>query len=154
MSKSIYLASPYGFSEQQQRLLLPPIVDALTGLGLGVVEPFAHVENEIDMSESDWPYRVGQLCVRDVQSTDGIFAIVNGCPPDEGVMVELGIAIALDKPIFLFRDDFRKVSDTDMYPLNLMVFAGLPRVGWEDYFYTSVNEIGSLKKYLALWVRS
>jgi hypothetical protein len=33
MSHTIYLASPYGFSEQWKRLLLPEFVDALTALG-------------------------------------------------------------------------------------------------------------------------
>ena len=31
----------------------------------------------------------------DLKDSDGLFAIVNGSPPDEGVMVEVGIAIAL-----------------------------------------------------------
>ena len=37
--KKIYLASPYGFSEQQRRLLLPELVRALEALGLEVWEP-------------------------------------------------------------------------------------------------------------------
>ena len=59
--------------------------------------------------------------------------MVNGCPPDEGVMVELGLAIAGEKPVFLFRDDFRRCTDSEAYPLNLMVFTGLPETGWEAY---------------------
>ena len=42
-------------------------------------------------------------------------------------MIELGMAIALGKPTFLFRDDFRSVADTDEYPLNLMLFTGCRR---------------------------
>ena len=45
-------------------------------------------------------------------------------PPDEGVMVELGMAIALKKPTFLFRDDFRQTNDSELYPLSLMIFTG------------------------------
>ena len=45
-------------------------------------------------------------------------------------MVELGIAIALNKAVYLFRDDFRKSTDSEHYPLNLMFFVGLPKVGW------------------------
>ena len=82
---------------------------------------------------------------------DAIFAVVNGVPPDEGVMVELGIAIALQKPTFLFRDDFRRVTDSEEYPLNLMLFTGLPEQGWQDYYYTSVEQIGSPEKALARW---
>ena len=44
-------------------------------------------------------------------------------PPDEGAMVELGMAIALGKPTFIYRDDFRKCANCEDYPLNLMVGA-------------------------------
>ena len=40
MTRTIYLANPYGFSLQQKAALLPPIVDALESLGLEVWEPF------------------------------------------------------------------------------------------------------------------
>ena len=101
MKKIIYLASPYGFSAQQKELLLPPFVEALESLGAEVWEPFVR-NNQIDFSESGWAYRVGQADLKDVVKSDAIFAIVNGTPPDEGVMVELGAAIALNKKVFLF----------------------------------------------------
>jgi nucleoside 2-deoxyribosyltransferase len=153
LNKTIYLASPYGFSQQQKEKLLPVFVDKLTSLGAEVWEPFAR-NNQIDFSESGWAYRVGQADLSDVVNADAIFAIVNGTPPDEGVMVELGAAIALKKPTFLFRDDFRRCSDSERYPLNLMVFTGLPELGWEDSFYTSIDEIASPKKALAKWLQA
>ncbi len=66
---------------------------------------------------------------------DCIFAIVNGKPLDEGVMIELCIAIAFKKVILLLRDDYRNCSDndhyplnlSDHYPLNLMLFLGMPK---------------------------
>jgi nucleoside 2-deoxyribosyltransferase len=149
--KIIYLASPYGFSTQQKTLLLPPIVQALEDLGAEVWEPFER-NNQVDLSQPGWAYQVAQADLHDVKNCDGIFAIVNGTPPDEGVMVELGVAIALNKAIFLFRDDFRRCTDSEKYPLNLMLFAGLPEVGWENYFYTSVEEIGAPNKALRHWL--
>ncbi|MGA7952203.1 MAG: nucleoside 2-deoxyribosyltransferase [Gloeobacterales cyanobacterium] len=150
--KIIYLASPYGFSQQQKSLLLPPLIQALEDLGAEVWEPFAR-NNQIDFSQAGWAYRVAQADLQDVKNCDGIFAVVNGTPPDEGVMVELGIAIALNKTIFLFRDDFRRCTDSEQYPLNLMLFAGLPKVGWEDYYYTSVEELQSPIKALYGWLK-
>ncbi len=150
MAKTIYLANPYGFSEQQRSLLLPPIVAALEELGLEVWEPFAR-NNQVDFSQERWAYEVGQKDYSDVVECDAIFAVVNGVPPDEGVMVELGMAIALKKRTFLFRDDFRRASDSGYYPLNLMLFTGLPETGWQDYYYTSVSEITSPDKALARW---
>ncbi|MCY4108619.1 MAG: nucleoside 2-deoxyribosyltransferase [Chloroflexi bacterium] len=152
MKKTIYLANPYGFSAQQNATLLPPIVAALEELGLEVWEPFAR-NNQVDFTEAGWAYRIGQADFRDVAESDAIFAVVNGVPPDEGVMVELGMAIALGKPTFLFRDDFRRVVDSEEYPLNLMLFTGLPEDGWEDSFYTTVEEITAPEKALAKWAR-
>ena len=150
--KTIYLANPYGFSAQQKALLLPPIISKLESLGLEVWEPFER-NNQIDFAEKGWAYKVAQADVTDVRNADGIFAIVNGTPPDEGVMVELGVAIALNKAIFLFRDDFRRCSDSDEYPLNLMVFAGLPEQDWQRYWYTSVDDIDNPEMALAQWAQ-
>ena len=148
--KTVYLASPYGFSEQQRTLLLPQLVAALEGLGLEVWEPFSR-NNEVDRTQPDWAWRIGQADFEDVGEADAIFAVVNGAPPDEGVMVELGMAIALGKPTFLFRDDFRRVTDSEDYPLNLMLFTGLSREGWRDWYYESVEELGDPEKALSRW---
>ena len=151
--KTVYLANPYGFSEQQKSRLLPELIGALESLGLEVWEPFQR-NNQVDLSEPGWAHRIALADCQDVRDADAIFAVVNGTPPDEGVMVELGIAIALGKPTFLFRDDFRRVTDSEEYPLNLMLFAGLPERGWQDYYYTSVAEIGAPEKSLARWARN
>ena len=150
MPKTIYLANPYGFSAQQKELLLPPIASALENLGLEVWEPFTR-NNQVDFQQRGWAYRVAQADLHDAVQADAIFAVVNGVPPDEGVMVELGVAIALGKPTFLFRDDFRRATDSEEYPLNLMLFAGMPEDDWQDYYYTSVEEITDAAKALARW---
>ena len=152
MPRTIYLANPYGFSAQQRELLLPPLVAALEQLGLEVWEPFAR-NNQVDFSRAGSAYRVGQADCRDVAEADALLAVVNGLPPDEGVMVELGIAIALGKPTFLFRDDFRRATDSEEYPLNLMLFTGIPEENWQDYYYTSVAEITAPDKALYQWAK-
>ena len=152
-ARTIYLASPYGFSEQWKRLLLPEFIEALEALGLEVWEPFAR-NGQVNLAEPGWAYRVAQRDLQDVRDADALFAIVNGTPPDEGVMVELGAAIALGKPTFLFRDDFRRCTDSEQYPLNLMVFAGLPEREWQKYVYSDVSHINDPHKALARWARS
>lgn len=151
MSKTLYLANPYGFSAQQRQGPLQELVAALESMGAEVWEPFAR-NNQIDRTSPNWAYRIGQADLRDVREADGMFAVVNGCPPDEGVMVELGMAIAWGKPVFLFRDDFRRCTDSEGYPLNLMVFAGLPEIGWEACWYTSIEELADPDKALAQWL--
>ena len=152
VQRTIYLASPYGFSAQWKRLLLPEFIAALEGLGLEVWEPFAR-NGQVDVAQPGWAHQVAQRDLQDVRDADGLFAIVNGTPPDEGVMVELGAAIALGKPTFLFRDDFRRCTDSEDYPLNLMLFAGLPAQGWQDFVYTSLEEIVQYDKALYRWVQ-
>ena len=151
--RTIYLASPYGFSAQWKRLLLPEFIRALENLGLEVWEPFAR-NGQVNLAEPGWAYRVAQRDLQDVRDAEALFAIVHGTPPDEGVMVELGAAIALGKPTFLFRDDFRRCTDSEEYPLNLMLFAGLPEVEWSQYVYSDLSEISDPQKALARWAQS
>ena len=99
--KTIYLASPYGFSKQWSTRLLPEFVSALESLGTEVYEPFQR-NNQVDFSQPGWAHKVAIADLQDVKDSDAIFAIVNGTPPDEGVMVELGAAIALGKQLFYF----------------------------------------------------
>ena len=151
--KTIYLASPYGFSEQWRLKLLPEFVSKLDYMGARVLEPFNR-NSCVDFSISGWANKVASSNLRDLRDSDALFAIVNGSPPDEGVMVELGVAIALNKPTFLFRDDFRKCTDSDEYPLNLMIFTGIPYDSWNDYYYHSLDEIESESKALYRWLRN
>ena len=148
---TIYLASPYGFSAHWRSMLLPDFVEVLSALGLEVWEPFER-NGQVDLAQEGWAWRVAQADLQDVRDADAFLAIVNGTPPDEGVLLELGAAIALGKPIFLFRDDFRRCSDSEDYPLNLMVFSGLPQHGWQSYLYGSIAELADPSKALMRWV--
>ena len=149
--RTLYLANPYGFSAQQRDGPLRELTEALESIGAEVWEPFARTSG-IDPADPGWAHRIGRANLRDVREADGFFAVVNGCPPDEGVMVELGLAIAWEKPVFLFRDDFRRCTDSETYPLNLMLFIGLPETGWEASWYASVEELADPEKALARWL--
>lgn len=149
---TVYLANPYGFSAQQKETLLPQIVSVLESSGVEVWEPFERNNQKEILSKPGWAYKVGQSDFRDVRDSDATFAVVNGTPPDEGVAVEIGMAVALGKPTFLFRDDFRRVTDSEHYPLNLMLFTGMPEKNWRDYYYTSLDEIKSPEKAFVKWV--
>jgi len=152
-NKTLYLASPYGFSEHWRVKLLPDFVAKLEFMGASVWEPFSR-NSDTDFSTPGWANKVANSNLYDLRQADGLFAIVNGAPPDEGVMVELGIAIALGKPTFLFRDDFRKCTDSEEYPLNLMLFLGMPYDSWNDYFYSSMGEIDCEKKAIYKWLKN
>ena len=68
-------------------------------------------------------------------------------------MVELGLAIAWEKPVFLVRDDFRCCIDSEGYPLNRMLFTGLPEMGWDAYWYSSAQEIADPDKVPSRWLK-
>merc|ERR1712032_829246 len=125
----VYLASPLGFSKSMKARVLPELVHALEAVGVDVYEPFEeNMQSGLINKEDDaWAHRVARADAEAVRRCDAIFAVVNGVPPDEGVCVELGIAIALGKPTFLFRDDFRRACDSESFPCNLMLMAGLPQ---------------------------
>ena len=149
MKKKLYLANPYGFSKQTKKLLYE-FINIFNDLNIEVYEPFER-SHPLIQEESEWAYEVARSNFNDLKECDCIFAIVNGTPPDEGVMIELGIAIALKKEIFLFRDDFRNCSDSNEYPLNLMLFLGLPKDNWEKYYFVSLEDIKSNKKGFVEW---
>ena len=151
-NRTLYLANPYGFSPSMNAGPLAELVEALVRLGASVWEPFAAVEID-DREAPQWAWRIGQANLRAVGEADGLFAVVNGCPPDEGVMVELGLAIAWRKPVFLFRDDLRRCTDSEDYPLNLMLFTGYSAAGWRGCWYASVVELGDPGKGLVRWLR-
>ena len=151
MKKKLYLANPYGFSKQSKKLL-NEFINIFNDLNIEVFEPFERTKHIIQ-KDGVWAYDLAKSNFNDLKKCDSIFAIVNGSPPDEGVMIELGIAIALKKEIFLFRDDFRNCSDSNHYPLNLMLFLGLPKYNWEKYYFESIDDIKSNKKGLVEWAR-
>ena len=151
MKKKLYLASPYGFSKLTSKLL-SDFKEIFNELDLDILEPFERTKEMIN-KKNNWAYEVAKSNYNDINSCDCIFAIVNGNPPDEGVMIELGIAIALRKEIFLFRDDFRTCADSDQYPLNLMLFLGLPPKNWNNSYFESIEDITNYKKNFIKWAR-
>ena len=151
MKKKLYLANPYGFSKQT-KTLLNEFINIFNNLNIEVYEPFERTKHLIQ-KEGNWAYDLARSNFQNIKNSDCIFAIVNGTPPDEGVMIELGIAIALRKEVFLFRDDFRNCSDSNQYPLNLMLFLGLPKDNWEKYYFESLLDIKSNKKGFVEWAK-
>ena len=149
MKKKLYLANPYGFSKQT-KTLLNEFINIFNNLNIEVYEPFERSKHIIQ-KEGNWAYDLARSNFQNIKNSDCIFAIVNGTPPDEGVMIELGIAIALRKKVFLFRDDFRSCSDSNQYPLNLMLFLGLPKNSWKKYYFECLEEIKSNQKGFVEW---
>ncbi len=127
---------------------------ALEKVGATVFEPFVdNAEGAKTAAEQPpgWAYRIGQADLQAVRDCDAVMCWANFNPPDEGAMIELGAAVALGKKTFIFRDDFRLTAPCEDYPLNLMLFTGMPQEGWRDHYYTSVEELADPTKAFARW---
>lgn len=150
--KTLYLANPYGFNRLMAEGPLLEIQGKLETMGFEVWEPFQR-NNQHDRTDlAAFYHRVGQCDKNDVRDCDGVLAITDGCPPDEGVMVEVGMAIAWKRPVFFYRADTRHCSDTSVYPLNIMLFVGLADTEvWKRYWYTDVADLDNPDKALALF---
>ena len=75
-SKTIYLASPYGFAEQWRLRLLPEFITKLESMGARVWEPFAR-NSDIDLSLPGWANKLACSNFADLRNSDALFAIVN-----------------------------------------------------------------------------
>ena len=87
MRKKLYLANPYGFSKQT-KTLLHAFIEIFNDLNVEVFEPFERA-NPLIKQERGWAYDVAISNFNDLKECDCIFAIVNGNPPDEGIMLSL-----------------------------------------------------------------
>jgi len=82
------------------------------------------IESEaIDASGEERMERVFELDRRGVIEAEGVVAVLDGRVPDEGVMIELGIAHEHDLPVFGLKTDERMFRE-DQH-LNAMVYGVL-----------------------------
>lgn len=154
MKKTVYLANQYGFSGMERYYIMGHVTRQIESLNLYVHEPFEQIAKSINMDNvrESW-YEIGQTNMDSIVGSDAVFAMINGLEPDSGVMIEIGLAYAWNIPVFLFRDDMRQGSETNTYPLNIMIFAGLPKDNWKDHYYTCLADITDPKKALAKWAK-
>ncbi len=64
------------------------------------------------------------IFLKDLEGLDGaegVVAIMDGADPDSGTCWECGYAYAREKPVILFRSDFRGTGDADDIPYNAML---------------------------------
>lgn len=155
MPRTLYLANGLGFSASARALCLAPLVRAVEALGVHVIEPFAD-NNEVSLAHTrtvEQELEIARLDMEGVRKSDGVLCVSSAPIPDEGAMVEVGLALAWGKPVFLLNDDFRYGTGGETLPMNLMLFAGMAADTWKDFYYTSVEELADPERALARWAK-
>ena len=124
------------------------------------IEAHYPLDNEIEFT-ADKHNTAKEICFANIdliKSSNVIIANANsfrGHEPDSGTMFEIGYAVALNKPVFVYMDDLRpmvdKVPNTDgvdndgfsvedfNYPINLMIAA--TAIGIYDSFESALQAV-------------
>ena len=135
MSKlRIYIASPMGFSEVGRKFYYEEIVPLLINMDLVVLDPWLltppenikKIENmEYGKERRDsWKMLNIEIAERNkdaIDSSDIVFAILDGIDVDSGTASEIGYAFAKGKLIVGYRGDFRLTGDNEGSTVNLQV---------------------------------
>lgn len=132
--KTIYLASPLGFSHSGSHFIRDVLIPELTRQGLNVVNPFdlvdparirAIAEMEAGRARiAAWRalnIEIGQGNVNAIDGCDAMLAVLDGADVDSGTASEIGYAFAKGKRIVGYRSDFRISADNEGGIVNLQV---------------------------------
>ena len=114
--KTIYLAGPlFTHAELDYNCKLK---DMLLKIGFSVFLPQEDAEDAAVEREKQNQECIFKKCVRGVDSSDFVVAVLDGVDVDSGTAWEIGYAYAKEKPIIGLRTDFRTLSEGIV---NLMV---------------------------------
>jgi|SRR6185312_1104485 len=153
--KSVYIASPYGFSEATiyfyKNIILPSLKNEL---GLIVFDPWDLDPklkirlNQLQTSEyqninqwKDFNYLVALQNRISIQRCDFMIAILDGTDVDSGTASEIGYAVGIGKRVYGYRGDFRLISDNIGSKVNLQVESFLQKIyfDWNELIIDMKN---------------
>ena len=149
---TLYIANTLGFKTHARDNMLRDAVAAVREMGFGVIEPFAENNNLAHERSVEQGLTIARANVQSVRDADGVLCIVSSPIPDEGSMIEVGMAMAWGKPVFYLNDDVRYRPRGDRLPMNLMLFYHTSANTWRQYYYTSVDEMRDPEKGLHRWI--
>ncbi len=132
--KTVYLASPLGFSPETSPYL-ERIKARLASLGCRVFDPWAQTGFEVAIERAgaltDYPGRcaafaaiasgIGRVNEEGIRGAQLLLAVLDGAEVDSGTAAELGFAAALGKRCYGLRTDQRDCGDFSGIAVNLQV---------------------------------
>jgi nucleoside 2-deoxyribosyltransferase len=140
--RSVYVASPLGFSEPGRRYSADVLVPKLEAAGFVVVDPWVDEVGEVartmQLSKTD-PGRLDALFAMNrmlgarnaslIKNSALLLAVLDGCDVDSGTSAEIGFASGLGHPIIGLRTDVRRTGDNDAAVVNLQVLYFIEQTG-------------------------
>jgi len=151
-SRTIYLASPLGFSEAGRTFKATVLRPLLERSGYIVVDPWEltpakdiqAVEALADGAERKIAWQkldrwIGDKNAAALAGSDIVVAVLDGADVDSGTASEIGFAASMHKPIVGYRGDFRLAADNEGASVNLQVESFIKRSGGE--IVRSVSEL-------------
>jgi nucleoside 2-deoxyribosyltransferase len=114
-AKSVYVASPLGFTGEGRHYLKTVILPQLRERGFVVLDPWEEDGGLLGAHE------LGRRNVDLIERADAVLALLNGPDVDSGTAAEIGYAYARGCPVVGWRDDFRQAGESEETPVNLQV---------------------------------
>jgi nucleoside 2-deoxyribosyltransferase len=150
--RKLYLASPLGFSPENQPYL-NQIKAALAHQGFDIFDPWEQKQfaGSIQKASEEMDYaarveafreiarQIGSCNEAGIRWADFLLAVLDGAEVDSGTASEVGFASALGKQCFGLRTDQRDSGDFIGVPVNLQVLHFIERSG--GALFRSLNEI-------------
>lgn len=151
---TLYIANALGFNTHARDNMLRDIVKTVHDMGFRVIEPFAD-NNEVSLARErtiEQELEIARLDTKGVNDADGVLCVISSTIPDEGSMIEVGMAMAWGKPVFYLNDDFRYKPKCNELPMNLMLFAKMTPDTWQLFYYTSIESLKNQNMALHKWI--
>lgn len=150
--KTIYLASPLGFSELGQKGL-KPIKLKLVALGHTVIDPWdtdvsqmvitatlpSKEYQQVKANSKAVALAIGLTNAAQIDKADCVLAVLDGQELDSGTVSELGYAVGRGKTVYGYRGDFRDLGELPGVPFNLQVYYFITASG--GAVFRSIEEI-------------
>ncbi len=134
MSKKLYVASPYGFSEAGEYFLYYKFIPIIVESGFIVIDPWKLTDPKMIERANKMPpgeekrqtlSELNKLIflknIQGINESNGLVAVLDGTDVDSGVACEIGYASGIGKKILGYRGDFRRTGENEGSLVNLQV---------------------------------
>jgi len=126
----VYLAGPlFSLSDRSgNRVLAATIMDLMKDVRVELPQDYKYHGK---FNDARFFREVYQACIRGVETSDAVVAILDGPAADDGTAYEVGYAVAKGKPVIGIRTDYRQSQERGC---NLMLSRGCTTLIWRPAF--------------------